>query len=123
MHRTLAVVLFALVACGKKDDKPVEPEASKATKVAEPAAKPEPAKPEPAKPEPAKPEPVKSDTSASCPAGAFASTLADHPKFCLALPKDYTLKNGKPEKSSHHEWRYQFTGPGDYRPELSVTVH
>jgi hypothetical protein len=116
MHRSIRVVLLAVVAvgCSKKDEpKPTSTPETKTPAPTAPAAKtvtsdtPAPATPATVKP-------------AECAPGAWKNGAKDHPQFCLSLPKGFAVKG--PEKKSHHEWRYEFTGPGDSRPELSITV-
>jgi hypothetical protein len=118
MRMTLALALTLFVACKKSNEaKPTE--GSSAKDDPKPAAKVAP------ETKPATPTPTPSTSevkpAADCPPGAWKNDAKDQPRFCIVLPKDYALKD-KPENKSHHEWRYTFTGPGDYRPELSVVV-
>lgn len=126
MHRfTLAITLLALASC-KKGEKKDEP----APAAPAPAAKPTTTIPTPtptATPAPTR-TPTPSTTSnapapsGECPAGAWKNDAKDQPRFCITLPKGYTLESGAPKNTSHHEWEYVFVGEGDNRPKLRVTV-
>lgn len=125
MHRyPLAVfALVAVVACSKKKDD-AAPAATAAKPVTVTATVTQtPAPPTAATPTAAAPPataPAAAPPSGTCPPGAWKNDAKDQPQVCIQLPKGYALHETK--QTSHHEWRYEFRGEGDYRPSLSVTV-
>lgn len=123
MRITLALALTLFVACKKSNEaKPTEAAKDEPKPAAKVVSETRPATPT-ATPTLTTPAPSTGEAkpAAECPAGAWKNEAKDQPRFCIVLPKDFALKD-KPEKTSHHEWRYTFGGPGDYRPELSITV-